>query len=395
MSEKRLPVWLMGLCNLPFGIFGGASLVTMPQLLAADHVPEPRIAAITAITLAASFTGFVFAPILDWRFTRRFYAIVMAVLAALLLFAAFLCKTSLVLLPILLFFGLTAAWLNLAAIGGWFAALTTPEDKGKLGAWFALANVCGGGMTAIIAISLLRDLPYVVGAAAISLVLLAPLPLFAWLRAPPADSRLAGESFAMFFRDVMQLLKKRSIWWTLLLFALPSASFALTNILSGLGGNYHASEKLVGLVCGAGSIVAGVIGSLIVPRIIGKLPPLPLYLTIGGLGGLFTLALVVLPHTPAVFAMAWLLENLFQAAAFAVENTLILREVGEDNPLASTQYAVLYAAPCLPIAYMGAVDGWAYGTGGIDGSFLVDGGLGVASVVVLALLFRFVRRKTA
>jgi PAT family beta-lactamase induction signal transducer AmpG len=46
-----VPVASLGLANLPFGLYGGLALITMPQLLAARHVPEPRIAAITAAAM--------------------------------------------------------------------------------------------------------------------------------------------------------------------------------------------------------------------------------------------------------------------------------------------------------------------------------------------------------
>ena len=70
MKRKLPPVWLMGsLGNLPVGVLGAVMLVTLPQLLANLHVPEPRIATITAIGLTPTFFNFLLAPILDWRFT--------------------------------------------------------------------------------------------------------------------------------------------------------------------------------------------------------------------------------------------------------------------------------------------------------------------------------------
>ena len=96
--------------------------------------------------------------------------------------------------------------------------------------------------------------------------------------------------------------------------------------------------------------------------------------------------------TPPIFALAVLGENAFQSAAFAVENTIILNTIGEGNPLAATQYALLAAAPSFPIAYMQAVDGAAYGVGGLSGSYLADALLSLAACAVLALLFTFVRQ---
>ena len=73
-SPRSLPAFVMGLGNLVFGLTGGLALVTAPQLLAAQHVPEPEIASITAAALVPTFACFLLAPVLDVRFSRRGYA---------------------------------------------------------------------------------------------------------------------------------------------------------------------------------------------------------------------------------------------------------------------------------------------------------------------------------
>src|SRR5439155_22755443 len=47
----RLPVWLLGLCNFPLGAYFAVMLLTVPQMLAANAVPQPTIASVTAIGL--------------------------------------------------------------------------------------------------------------------------------------------------------------------------------------------------------------------------------------------------------------------------------------------------------------------------------------------------------
>ena len=72
-----------------------------------------------------------------------------------------------------------------------------------------------------------------------------------------------------------------------------------------------------------------------------------------------------------------------------VECTIVFRSIGDDNPLAATQFALLQAATALPITYMQAVDGAAFGQGGMPGMFLVDAGL---SLIACAVLFPLVVR---
>jgi hypothetical protein len=93
-----------------------------------------------------------------------------------------------------------------------------------------------------------------------------------------------------------------------------TASFALTNMLAGLGRDFATSERVVGLVTGVGLIVAGVVGSLAVPRLIIAIPPRVLYVLIGTAGALFTFMLLTLARTSTTFALAVFGENTFQSA---------------------------------------------------------------------------------
>jgi len=383
----------MGIGFLPLGAFGSLMLITFPALLATNHVPEGQIAAITAIGLIPGFAYFLATPILDWRFRRRSYAIGLAVIGGLCMFAAFLFVTNLTVLPILLFVGYMAISLCIAAVGGWFGNLTQPADQDRLGAWFTVFNLGGGGMVAMSAISLVRGLPYVVGAGILSLAVVAAVPMFLLLPCPPADKTLASESFRDFARDVLTVLRKGSVLWTLPLFLMPSASFALTNTLGGLGHDFNTSERLVGLIGGGGVTIAGVFGPLLIPPLAKRLPPRPLYLMVGVCGALFSLALILLPHVPATFGLALMGENIFQAGAFSVANVIALRANGKDNPLAATQFGLLIAATGLPLTYMQYLDGQAYGLGGVNGTLLNDAALSGGACLVLAVVFWAFRKR--
>src|SRR5579862_6464328 len=318
------PVWVMGLGFLPLGASGSVTLINLPQLLAANHVPEPQIAVVVTISLFPGFIGFFLAPVLDWRFSRRVYAIAFTVLAAVLQFVALLVTRDLALLAVLLFVQGLAIGQCVAAVGGWFGNLTPTDQKAGLGVWFTVANLGAGGLVASVAIPLLRGLPYVLGDAVLSATLLLALPLFFWVECPPADGRLASESFRAFASDVLGLLRRPTVLWTLLLFVAPAASFALTNTLGGLGRDFGASEGFVGLVGGLGISVAGVVGSLAVLGLAKLIPPRPLYLLIGLFGAAFTLLLIPLQQTPFTFGVAMLGENFCQAMAFSVASMIIL-----------------------------------------------------------------------
>jgi PAT family beta-lactamase induction signal transducer AmpG len=374
----------MGLTMAPFGVFGGVWAVSLPQLLASQHVPEATIATVSALSALPTSIGFLLCPVLDVGISRRAWASLSAVGAAVLLFAALMCRVDVSAVTLLMFLGWVCATLFQAAAYGWLGSLIPAKDRPSLAAWSTVANTGAGGVAVMIAMPLLRHLPFTLGAGLLSLAVVAPILPFAAFRSPRADRALTVEGVRLLARDIGRLFRRPQILRLLVLFCAPAAAFALTNNLGGIGAQFGASEGFVSLIGGAGVMVAGVVGSLVVPRLIGRVAPVRLYLLIGAVGAVFTLALAVTRHTPATFALAMLGENLFQAAAFSASFAIAFQSLGEANPLAATQMALLTAAGNAPITYMQIVDGHAFGLGGVRGSLLADGGVSLVACLALA-----------
>lgn len=380
------PVWLMGLCNLPFGLFGAGLFVAIPQLLTAKGFSAAVTTDITAIAIIPGFCAFLASPLLDVFVSRRFYAVLFCLIQSLCLFISLFLTEQLAWLTFFLFVGFFASVLFNSALGGWLGSITPPEEESRLGAWFAIANFAGFGITSMIALQLLRGLPYTLGAALLCLMVLAPLVIYPFLPAPPPDRRLAKESFARFAGDVIALFRQPDSLRMLPLFLAPCATFALVNIVGALGKEFQASETTVGLAGGLCTILAAVIGSLLAPVLARRVPLLPLYLLIGICGAGFTLLLIALPKLPFIYVGAVLGENIFASAANATAAAIIFGTIGKDNPLAATQFSILMAATFLPQTYMQAVDGVAYGFHGLKGMLVADAGLSIISCTVFALI---------
>jgi PAT family beta-lactamase induction signal transducer AmpG len=394
--RRNLPVWLLGLTNLPLGVTGAVGLLVAPEALAARHVPETTIADVTALGLVGSFSFFLVAPILDVQFSRRTYAIAMSIAASVLTFAAVSSFASVNLLGLWLFLAMLTAQLNQAAVGGWFGTILSKESDAQLGAWFTVANTAGFGLSSVLGIELIHNGPLWIAATILGGVNLLPLLIIFWVHPPTGQSTRLRESFGRFGRELLELPRRSEVRRMFLLLVLPCASFALTNTLGGLGADYHASERLVATIAGVGVTLAGIFGSLSIPIISRRVPLLLLYLGVGIVGGLSTVSLLALPHTPIVYTGAFIAQNIWQAAALATGNALILSSLGKDNPVASTQFAVLNAAMTAPIAYMQWLDGQAYGSHGLAGMYLTDGGLDlIACTLMSAVFFYWSRRSKA
>ena len=391
-SRARAPIWLMGMAMLPFGMLSGLTLFTVPQLLAEAHVPEARIAALASSPM---FWAFLVCPILDVRFSRRAYAIVCTVIAAALTPLAMLNIHHLALLGGLLLVANFSAMCMGNALGGWFSTVIERADESRLSAWMTVGNVAGFGLLVAVVIDLIHALTLPVAAIVLGTAQLLPLAIYAFVPAKPPNAQLARDSFVQFFATVGALFKRREILIALAMFLLPSASFSLTNVLGGLGGDFHASAGVISLAGGTGAILAGIAGSLTLPRLAKHAPLRPLYLGIGVVGSLFTLSLLLLPHAPWTFVTAILGENVFQSLGITCSFAIAFEPIGADNPLAATIFAVLSAAGNFPIDYMVAVDGRAYAWHGLSGSLIADAGLGIASCLLLVALLRLTWRHPA
>ena len=389
-AEKRKlpPIWMMGLTNATFGMMGGFSVVILPQLLAAAGIPGGHIAAITAAILSPGFWAFIFSPMLDIRFRRRTYALVFGLFTAVAAAFTVLHHSDLLMVEVVMIAGFTAASFYQGAVGGWMGSLIDKKHDSVLGTWFNVGNVGAGGVIIILGGRIILNAPPVFAAVFMFIALLLPMVFFFFIPAPPPDELLASESFGRFFREIFSLLKRRQVLIGLALFVFPSASFALTNVLAGIGKDYHASANTVSFLAGVGSVVAGVGGSFLVPLLAKKIALRPLYLAIGVVGACFTLSTLLLPRAPWTFGLVFTGEIVFQALAFTAANGITFEIIGPDNPLAATLFTLLIAVMNFPITYMGIVDGWGYDRGGLVGSFAIDAGLSMTACLMLAIVLR-------
>jgi MFS transporter, PAT family, beta-lactamase induction signal transducer AmpG len=386
--RRGAPLWLMGLTNALFGMYGGVLVISVPQLLSARHVPEATISSMTAVLISPGFWTFLASPVLDVRFSRRWYAVVTALVSAVLLAIALLNLDHLLLVEILLVTGFFFANLYQSALGGWLATIISTEEENALSVWVTIGNISGGGAMAVITGEIVQRLSPTAAALLLGTIVLLPLAVFPWMTAPGADRRLARESFGQFFAEVLGVIKRSEVRVAIALFIAPAATFSLVNILGGLGGDFHASTHFVGLVGGAGVLIAGIVGCLIFPLIDRALPIRYLYLAIGVVGSVFTLGLILLPHTPLTFALALIGENVFQSLAITASTAIAFDTVGRSNPLAATTYCLMISAFNIANTYMLVVDGWGYSRHGVAGSYAVDAGFTICASVGLALFLR-------
>jgi MFS transporter, PAT family, beta-lactamase induction signal transducer AmpG len=384
---------MMGLTNLSYGLYGGVVAFAVPQLLGERGVPEAAIAGLTAVAFSPGFWSFLFSPMLDVRFSRRWYAVALAIFSACTLVVGFLNLNHLGVLKAVLTIGFFAAYLYQSAVDGWLSSITSAEEEKTVSVWITVGNVGGFALIAIGCNPLVKHLAPLSAALVLGAAVLVPILPFMWMQAPGPDRRLASESFPQFFRDLTRLVRRREVLLAIVFFITPAGTFSLTNFLGSRGGDFHASASFIGLVGGVGVAAGGLLGCFIFPALSRRVPLRILYLSVGVLGALASLALILLPHTPPAYATILITENLFQCVAITTSIAITMETIGRDNPLASTTFCFITSAYGVPITYMLYVDAFGYARGGISGSLAIDAVTGIVASVLLGGMLWWIRRR--
>lgn len=382
--QRNLPLWVTGLSNLPLGFFYGFVNTAMPLLLSAQGVSVARIATISAIAFSPSFWAFLLAPIVDVGFSRKTWTwIWLAVMAACLAGCLFL-TGNLLLFTIVITTGTLATSMFAAASGGWLVEIVDDEHFGRLGSWYQIANLGGSAIFGVSAAFATQHLPPVLAAVVVVALFLLPTVIYLLLPEPVAITRHPREVFRNLFRDVAQVVRRRQVFLALVMFLLPAGSFALNNVFSGLGADFHTPNSTVALICGAGVAIAASLGCLVAGPLADRFSRVGIYLFAGTLSATATVAAVLGPRTTFTFAALVLAYDFCQGISFTAFSAINFHLTGRDNPIAATQLALLFSASNLPISYLTWLDGRGYAGFGLHGLLLVDA---AATFVFGALLF--------
>ena len=399
---------------VPFAVAVAYGSMAAPYWLEHEGVSLAVIAALSGSTMLPHGLKVLWAPLIDVFGRRKAWFAVMTVLTSALLAAlAFLPDLSHSLLPFAVL--CTAAQVTsttaAAAADGLMAATTRPGDQGRASGYRMAGNVGGTGIFGAVAIKLgsLTD-RRVAGLALAAAVLIAGLAILAV--AEPARTRaaraLAGPSALArapaFAREVLRRLREigadllhtllsRDGWTGLVICAVPVGAGALTNLFSGMGQSYAASENVVALINNLLGGVVGAAGALVGGWMADRMNRRLAYALAGGLTACSALAMFLAPLVPATYVWGTLGYNFANGVAFSTLAALILDMVGH-SPAAATKYTAFIAVANVAGSYVTWLDGLGSEVRGLGvrGTVLVDVVLTVAGILVLLAMVAVTRR---
>lgn len=402
VSEKQLeenpvhehPPWLFGILAVPSGIgYWGVQGLLVPYLLRQHGVEVDRIARIVAIASIPGIWGFVSSPIVDLRWKRRTWVLASYILAALASGLAILLSAgSLTWVTILLFAAGALTNIASAAIGAVMSTVRA-EVRGQASGWTQAGNIGAGTLAGGFGIWL-ASYSGIPGLAAVFVViLLAPVLAAFRIVERPFPHMPAGGLFAALGRDIWNLLKSAPTLVGLVFFLSPVGAGALTNLISSVGPDYHATASEVAWVAGAGGGLLLALGGLVGGFLCDRMHRMTAYAVFGMLAGATGAWLALGPATGFTYGAAFSAYAIATGLAFAAFLALVLEVLGHGRRAAATGYSLLFSAGNVPLIYMTWVDGVGYRHGGARGLAGVDALANLAGGLLLLGIARYCAAK--
>jgi hypothetical protein len=204
------------------------------------------------------------------------------------------------------------------ALAGWQVDCQHTDDFGWLGAWTNIANLGAAGVFGSLSVHLIRGLPLPLASALLGSIIMLPLVLLILFPEPVVPHRTTAETFRTLFRDIFLLLRQPACLLGLAAFLLPASCFALSNLFSGLGNDFHAPESYVANVTGVGVAIACSIGTLGGALLCNRFARGIVYVAIGVGGALCSVTMMLTPRTLVVFTAGLLAYSFFQGVNFSL-----------------------------------------------------------------------------
>ncbi len=382
----------------PYGLTFGFPAIALGFLGRRAGMPLSAIAGIVGVTFLAAGWKFLWAPIGDYTLTRkRWYLLALALISAGLLALTLVplsAHTAPLISLLVLFTSVSGTFLAFATEG--LMVHNTPVAlRGRAAGWFQSGNqfgqTAGGGM----ALWLIGHVPapWMAGAALAGIACACALALRG-LHEPPRPLHQASVAAraADAWHQLAALLRSRLGRIGLLLAILPIGTGAAQFLFGSLGSEWSAPSDVIALVLGVGGGLAIVAGCFAGGRLADHVHKPTAYALACALSVVAAVVMALAPHTAAGFATTTLFYTFALGMINASFTGLVLSIVG--HTAAATKINLFFALNTLFSIGMLRMDGWSHDAWGTTRMLYVEALVGVAALVLFALLATRVRGAT-
>jgi MFS family permease len=381
-------ILLFALMAIPYGLSNAIIVVIIPYRMRAAGYSVETIGVLFSILMAPTYLQFLYAPLADWRFSKKTWLVLSALASAVCFalpeyWASSNHYSPLVLLVILL--GQVASGLYLCSIAALNSALLSGRDRDHAASFRVAGTVLGNLLGTVLALR-----PEGPGSAATNALLFALLSLLPGLavlliRAP---ARRPAETASSLGSELGLLRRDPRFWITLLLSVSPSCAAGLMGLFSALAVDFHATPGHVVLANGTLGSLAMVLGSTLGGSIGAWGDRRTVYVACSASLSMIATAMVFLPQISCVYLGGVLLYNFVCGLSYSIFDMMIFVLIQKDSKYAATKYGFFMSLANLPVAYVTYIDSRFHHQFGARSVFLIDALLNIAGIAMWALMWR-------
>ena len=394
--EPRTPhPWVWSVLYFPFGLTFGFPSIALGFLARNAGVSVGAISGVVGMSWLPSGWKWVWAPLGDYTLSRKlWYRIAITLVSAGLITMASLplSPRTMPLLALVVLLTSTAGTFIAFATEGLMTHNTPPDGRGRSAGWFQAGNqfaqTAGGGIGLWFMTHVPK--PWMAGAALAAILWICSLALFL-VEEPPRHLHHGSplDKLKDAGQQLLTVLRAKAGRIGLILAVLPIGTGAAQGLFGSIANEWSAGANTTSLVLGLGGGLAIVAGCFAGGRLADRISKPGSYAASCALGLLACIVIALSPRTSVGFAVGTLFYTFTLGMCAAAITAMVLAFIG--NTAAATKINLFFALNTLFSLGMLRVDGRAHDTWRTNGMLYTEAGVGVAALIVFALLAGRVR----
>jgi PAT family beta-lactamase induction signal transducer AmpG len=382
---------------IPFGATTGFVTVALAYLATKRGLTVQQGAELVAVSMFPQIWKVIWAPIADTTLSRRTWYVIATICCAAGMFITAAMPLGIATfrwIEVAVFLSSVAAAFVGFAVEAMMTRFTSAAERGRVSGWYQAGNLGAGAIGGGLGLWLLETLPagWETGLILAGLVAgcAAALPLLPNLPADPRRNSV-GSEIRNVVAKLWALARTRNGALSALLCFVPVGTGSALGVLAqaSVAGVWGAGSSQVELVQGFLGGVVSMIGCIAGGYGSDRLGGRTSYVVYGGMMAAVTLAMALLPRTPAAYVAGTLAYSLMNGLCFAAFSAFVLEVIGGE--LAATKYNGFASLSNTPIWYMGLALAAAETRFGAKGMLLTESACGVLGIVVFSAVARVKR----